>query len=154
MTYWDTSGLVKLYAPESDSSQFEFHALNSAAKPIVAAITRLEMWVALRRKEADGFMTSGHAKLHLDRFDDDVNRGEIRVVELDDAVYEKFVRLTEECFSRVPPLLVRTLDMLHLATAQIAAAGEFVTTDKRLREAAAVMGFTLFPPSSPKSLPP
>ena len=150
MSYWDTSGLVKLYAPEPDSAQFELHALNSAAKPTVAAVTRLEMWVALRRKEADGFMSSGHARLHLARFDEDVKRGEVRVVDFDDAVSEEFEKLTEECFSQAPPLLVRTLDMLHLATARIATAGEFVTTDKRLREAATVMGFTLFPPS-PKS---
>ena len=44
-----------------------------------------------------------------------------------------------------PPLFIRTLDAMHHATAIIAGETELVTTDKRLREAASLLGLTLFP---------
>ena len=117
---------------------------------IVADITRLELWVTLRRKEAEGFLAAGQAKIRLDRFDRDVERGDVRVVDLDASVAAQFVRITEKCFSQNPLQFVRTFDMLHLASAQVAGVAELVTTDKRLREAALLMGFTLFPPPSPQ----
>lgn len=149
MGYWDTSALVKLYAAESDSEYFESHAVASSATPIVAEITRLELWVALRRKEKEGFILAGQARIYLNRFDQDVASGELQVVELSPRVADEFEAFTEKCFSQDPPLLVRTFDMLHLASAQVAGVSEFVTTDKRLREGASLMGFILFPPSSP-----
>ena len=44
-----------------------------------------------------------------------------------------------------PPILLRTLDALHLASARVAGETEIVATDKRLREAAKLLGFALFP---------
>jgi predicted nucleic acid-binding protein len=45
----------------------------------------------------------------------------------------------------VPPLFVRTLDAIHLASAMIAGEKEFVATDKRLRDAALFLGLKVFP---------
>ena len=155
MSYWDTSGLVKLYAAEPDSAQFEsYAAASAAAAPTIAEITRFELWVALRRKEKEGFIAAGQAKIYLDRFDQDVRHGELHVVELSRQVSDEFERLTERCLSQSPPLLVRTMDMIHLASAQIAVVTEFVTTDKRLREAALAAGFAVYPPAPPKSFTP
>lgn len=61
MSYWDTSALVKLYAPEPDSAVFENH-LRSPARTIVSArVTLWEAWATFRRKEADGALAPGAA---------------------------------------------------------------------------------------------
>ena len=49
------------------------------------------------------------------------------------------------CYRQTPTLPLRTLDALHLASARVAGQTEVVATDKRMREAAKFLGFTLFP---------
>ena len=49
------------------------------------------------------------------------------------------------CYRRRPALPLRTLDALHLASARVAGEVEIVATDAKLREAASILGFTLFP---------
>jgi len=40
---------------------------------------------------------------------------------------------------------LRTLDVLHLASARVAGETELVATDQRMRDAARLLGFSLFP---------
>jgi predicted nucleic acid-binding protein len=49
------------------------------------------------------------------------------------------------CYRNSPPLAVRTLDAIHLASARVSGEKEIVVTDKRLREAAVLLGFSVFP---------
>jgi predicted nucleic acid-binding protein len=49
------------------------------------------------------------------------------------------------CYQQNPGIPLRTLDALHLASARVAAETELVTTDKRLRDAAKALSFSLFP---------
>ena len=49
------------------------------------------------------------------------------------------------CYRRTPPLPLRTLDAIHLTAAQTAGETELVATDIRLREAAKLIGLSLFP---------
>jgi len=42
-------------------------------------------------------------------------------------------------------LPIRTFDALHLASCRAEGQSEFVATDKRLRDAARLIGFSLFP---------
>jgi len=49
------------------------------------------------------------------------------------------------CYQQTPPVLLRTLDALHLASARAAGESEVVVADKRLRDAARLLGFSLFP---------
>ena len=49
------------------------------------------------------------------------------------------------CYRLVPPIPIRTFDTIHLATARVAGETELVATDKRMRDAAKLLGFTLFP---------
>jgi predicted nucleic acid-binding protein len=48
------------------------------------------------------------------------------------------------CYRRNPALPIRTLDALHLASARVSGQTELVGTDKRLRDAARLLGFSLF----------
>jgi hypothetical protein len=44
-----------------------------------------------------------------------------------------------------PPIPIRTFHAIHLVTARVAGATEVVATDKRMREAAKLLGFALVP---------
>lgn len=145
MSYWDTSCLVKLYAPEPDSAQFHAYAAGLRSRPVTGDFARLELLATLCRKEAEGQLAPGDAKTLLAKFDAHVEQRVIHLQMLDDAMRIEFERVIEKCLSQAPPLFVRTLDALHLAAASVAGETEFVATDRRLRAAAPAVGFTLFP---------
>jgi len=49
------------------------------------------------------------------------------------------------CYRHAPPVPIRTLDALHLASSRAEGQTELVATDKRLRDAAKLLGLSLFP---------
>jgi hypothetical protein len=67
------------------------------------------------------------------------------------AEYETII---EQCHGQTPALPLRTLDGIHLATARVSGEWEVTTTDGRLREAALVLGFSVYPPTLPTSAAP
>ena len=60
----------------------------------------------------------------------------------------KAALLLERCHPKVP---LRTLDALHLATADLCHDFPLTTTDGRLRDAAVLLGFQVFPPIDEKT---
>jgi uncharacterized protein with PIN domain len=62
MSCWDTSTLVKLYAPEPDSAAFENYALNPSAKAVTSRIALYEARATFRRKEAEAILQPGTAQ--------------------------------------------------------------------------------------------
>ena len=146
MSYWDTSALMKLFVTESDALAFRQHAAGGGGKWVTAEWTRLELWSGLRRKEAEGFLQTGEAKSLLMDFDSGVSQGDWKLVADSSQTRAEFELVVEQCLSRIPPVFIRTLDALHLATAHEPGETEIVSSDKRLREAAVLLGFTLFPP--------
>ena len=145
MSYWDTSCLVKLYTPEAESLTLRSHVLGGATV-VTSDISRLELWATLRRKEADGVLAAGEARTIQRAFDADVIAGDLSVISTSASVRGQFEAIVERFYSRSPPIYIRTLDAWHLAAAQSAGETEIVATDKRLREAAQVLGLTVFPP--------
>jgi predicted nucleic acid-binding protein len=144
MAYWDTSCLIKLYAFEADSADFQAHAL-AGSSVVTSEITRLELHAAPQRKEAARDLQVGGARQLLRVFDSDVANGLILVKALAPAVAAQFDAIIEQCYRQTPVLPLRTLDGIHIATAVDAGESEFVATDKRLRDAALKLGFTLYP---------
>jgi predicted nucleic acid-binding protein len=144
MSYWDTSCLVKLYSPEPDSAAFVAYVASSH-RCVTSDLAVLEFWATVRRKEAEGALGPGEAQIVLTAFQNDVQFGVISVVESDAAVRAEYFHVVERCLSQSPPIFIRTNDALHLAAARCTSEKEIVATDKRLREAAVVLGFALFP---------
>jgi hypothetical protein len=72
-------------------------------------------------------------------------RGLIGISAIDMVVRRQFQSIIEQCCHRLPPLPLRTLDAIHLATAVAARESEVVAADKRLREAAMALGFSVYP---------
>ena len=82
----------------------------------------------------------------LSVFEADIESGLIQVQACDEGVRKEFRDIVDRCHAASPPIFIRTNDALHLAAARQADETEIVATDKRLREAALLLGFSLYPP--------
>src|SRR5438552_9605443 len=145
MSYWDTSTLVKLYAQEQDSSAFEAKAAAQTSALITSKIALYEARATFRRKEAEGILPAGTAQTTYNELLQDVAANDVRLIDLDATVEQDYGQVLNLCYQQTPSLPLRTLDALHLASARASGETEIVATDKRLRDAAKLLGFTLFP---------
>lgn len=144
MSYWDTSCLVKLYTPESDSSAFASY-LASHPACVTADLSLLEFWATVSRKEAEGTLAQDEAQIVQCALEADASSGTISIVEIDHRVRIEYKAIVRTCLSQKPPIYIRTNDAQHLAAAKCAGESEIVATDKKLRDAALLLGFTVFP---------
>lgn len=145
MSYWDTSALAKLYLAEEDSSVFETKAAPPGAMLLTARVTVWEFRRVALRKEVAGALPTNGAEIIWQELESDIASGWLRIVEPTGEFAQEFDRVMATCYRHSPPVPVRTLDGLHLAAARMAGETELVATDKKLREAAASLGFKLFP---------
>jgi predicted nucleic acid-binding protein len=145
MSYWDSSALVKLYIQEADSSVFEQFAASVQTMPVTSRLALYEIRTVLQRKEIEGALTKGAAQAIHQHLVQDVANGSIRVVEFSLHVSKEFDDIVTRCFGHAPPVFVRSLDGIHLASAIVAGETELVSSDKRLRDASVLLGFKVFP---------
>ena len=149
MSYWDTACLIKLHVAEPNSGLFRRHAEERGDVAVSAEFARLEFLVAVRRKEADGAIGNGFAEKYVALFDDEIHAGTCRLISVDDAVRASFEDVVRRCYSARPPIVIRTFDALHVAAAIVSGETEIVATDRRLRDAATLLGFQLFHAPTP-----
>lgn len=144
MSYWDTSALSKLYLPEPDSADF---VQKAATNPVIVTnrLTLYEIRRVAFRKESDGLIHTGMAESVLTQVGQDIAVGQIHVVDLDARVEAEFNVIMATCYRHAPPLAIRTFDALHLASCRAEGQTELVGTDKRMRDAAKLLGLSLFP---------
>lgn len=145
MNYWDTSALIKLYAPEPDSSYF-LSLLRRAEQPLLSSeITQAEVLCTLYRKEHAGDLVKGAAERLFDRFSGDVAAGRLTLIPNGVDVMAEARTLVSQAYSQPQPILVRGLDAIHIASALTGPAVTVVATDIRLRDVAALMGLEVLP---------
>lgn len=142
MQYWDKSTLLKLFVPESDSTLYAAHVASAIC---VSQVGQAEMLRAIVRKEMEGAIPAMSAETAFGRFLTDVSTGRIIVLPFDARTETEFRALILQLPRRKPPIVVRTLDAIHLATAQLLPADEVVTLDSHMRAGAAAFGLKLFP---------
>ena len=146
--YWDSSALIKLYAPEPDSLYYVRRAAEGTGPIITSLIAKTAVVIGLRRKEAIGDLNAGTAAILIRKFHSDCESGRIQIVPHDVAVAREAERLAAVVFGdRQKPVFIRSLDLIHAASASVVHAEVFVATDKRLREVVALLGVSLAPPS-------
>lgn len=131
MLYLDTSALVKLIRIEPESAALaDWLDERSEFRWVTSVLAEVELTRAIRAVAPDGLSAVPTVLARLDRFEIDA-----------------VTRSTTATYS--DPTL-RSLDAIHLATAQIAASAApltaFVTYDSRLREAARAHQFTTVAP--------
>ena len=136
MSYWDTSTLVKLYAQEPDSPVFEIHALNAPGQMVTSRIALYEAQATFHRKQSEGTLQPGAALRLYNELLQDVADQAVRIIELGADVEREYGQVLNLCYQSTPPIPLRTLDALHLASVRVAGETDVVATDKRLRDAA------------------
>ncbi|MBU8820748.1 type II toxin-antitoxin system VapC family toxin [Mycolicibacterium goodii] len=131
MIYLDTSALVKLVREEAESESLAAWLDERAEIPwITSALTEVELTRAIRSVAPEGLAAIPAVLSRLDRFEIDT-----------------VVRATAGAY---PQSNLRSLDAIHLATAQIASTASpltaFVVYDHRLAQAAHDLGIPIAGP--------
>jgi predicted nucleic acid-binding protein len=144
LQYWDTSALVKLFVFESDSDWFGNIAKTN---PVILSSTfaRVELSCALLRKEADRGIPSGAAATFRQRFREDCGKERFRLIPYNQDVIQEAERIAETAYGQAKPILIRSLDLIHVASASVVGATVLLTTDARMRELATLLGMDVQP---------
>lgn len=138
--YLDTSVLVKLFVREADS---EFYGKLTDGQILCSSVLAYtEAWSAMLAQERSGGLTPEQRRRAWESFDRNVLEDTLEMIPMSPAIFKRANRIMEACHPRVP---LRSLDALHLASADQAQDWPLVTHDKRMREAAALLGFPLSP---------
>ena len=140
--YLDSCIIVKLLVAEPDSKLF---IRSLEGQPVATSeLTQTEVFSALLARERAGKISITDRRRAWHEFESRVAAGEIKIEPLNSIVLRKANHLLEKCH---PKVALRSLDAIHLATADIAHHFPLATTDGRLRDAATLMGFKIFPPA-------
>jgi predicted nucleic acid-binding protein len=130
MLYLDSSAIVKLVSPEPETAAL-VQALRSDPEAVSSELARVEVLRAVRRTTGARGL-AGRAEEVLDR---------IAMIPIEAGILARAAEL--------PPLTLRTLDAIHLATAMFLGsdASAIVTYDDRLEDAALAAGLSVLRPN-------
>lgn len=145
MAYWDTSALLKLYIEEADSAYFDSLASQLPGPIVSTHLARVEVLCALYQKENAGHIGPGAAAEAFQKFLADLHSGRIDTVPPGPDVWTQVERVLQIAFHRPRPVLFRSLDAIHVASALASSATVVVATDRRLREVATSAGLRVLP---------
>lgn len=138
--YWDTSALLKLYAPEPDSSDYLRLLIEQPEAVAISFLHQVELYFAFRGKELRGEIVGGSAKYLFERFEQHVTSGRYFVIPWGEDVALEARRLLDTSLSSPPAAMLRSLDGLHLGALQAAKIQLIVTADVKMRDAAKQAG--------------
>lgn len=145
--YWDTSAVLKLYAPEADSQRYRQLLIAQAGPLAVSKLHDVELFYALRGKELRGEITLGSATLLFKLYQSHVRQGRYLTIPWTDAVATESRQILEHCTNATPSVLLRSLDGLHLGTLRSANLTSIVTADLKMRQAAVAVAISSIEPS-------
>jgi predicted nucleic acid-binding protein len=136
--YLDTSVLVKRYTAEPDSAEVD--ALLVGSTLVTSELAIGEVWSALLSKERGRVLSASQRDAAWRAFNEDIEEGELRIIPRDGVM----IREANEAMLSVHPYVpLRTLDAIQLATYQSVITGALFTKDKRMRDAAKLLGLTV-----------
>ncbi len=143
-TYLDSSAMVKLYVPEAHSAVVSTFA-QSLPHPIACShLHDLEIRNGLRLKLFRGESAADAVDGSLRLLDEDLRSG---VLVRPDLNWLDVFRLAETLSKRLSSAMgVRSLDLLHIASALLLQAESFLTFDNRQRAAARKAGLKIVAP--------
>ena len=138
--YWDTSCVLALYAPEEISSQAAELASLEKGQIHSSAILEFEMTFAVHAKEARSEIPSGSSAKVLSQFQADLQRGRYLLVPLGIDIKACTRDIAARTLQAEPPVFLRTLDGIHIATALELGSSELITADRKMADAATLLG--------------
>lgn len=143
--YWDTSCVLPLYIPESGSAELSELA-GSQSEPLTSSqILGFEFLFAVHARVAREEIPRGFASKVQRKFLSDLNAGRFLLIPLGEGMFDQVTQMTISLTKHSPVLELRTLDGIHLATAQKLGSEEVVTNDKRMKKAAQTLGMGVLP---------
>jgi uncharacterized protein len=134
--YWDTSALLKLYAPEPDSCDYLRLLIQQPEDVEISFLHWVELYFAFCGKESRGEIAAGSAKHLFQRFEQHVTTGRYFVIPWGDDVALEARRLLDTSLIATPAAMLRSLDGLHLGALRAAKIQFVVTADVKMRDAA------------------
>jgi predicted nucleic acid-binding protein len=143
-TYFDTAVLIKAYITEDNSADAD--ALIQQGSPPIpfSPLHAIETRNALRLKCHRAEITKAQLRGALKQVQADVEAGVLKEPDCD---LSEVFRSAEELSAKYAVTTgARTLDILHVAAAQVIGASTFVSFDKRQRAVAQKAGLEVLPP--------
>ena len=142
-TYFDSSIIVKLYVPESNSEEAAGWVQRSGAGVPFSQLHENEVRNAIRLKRRRAELTEAEVEIAFRRMAEDLAEGRLYRPRLDWA--EAWTKAEKFSALHAHKVNCRTLDTLHVALATILGFREFVSFDLRQRELAAITGLRVRP---------
>jgi len=142
--YLDSCILVKLLSPEPDSVMFSQYCAGQLLHTSELAWT--EVFAALIAKERAGKIPGALRDRATERLQTLIGQGTIIMVPLNRVALNKANHVLKQCHPAIP---LRTLDAIHVASADLCQQFPLVTTDRRMRDAADKLGLPVFPTDPP-----
>lgn len=136
--YLDTCVLVKLVCHEPDSEAW--HDLVLGHPVVTSELAVAEVRSALLAKERLGRLPPRFRLESWRLFQEKLRDQEFTLLCLDRRVVERATGVLEQCHPRVP---LRTLDALHVATAELHGGEKVASSDQRVRDACELLGLPL-----------
>ncbi|MFN7139491.1 MAG: type II toxin-antitoxin system VapC family toxin, partial [Limisphaerales bacterium] len=138
--YLDSAIIVKLLVREPDSAWFNEHLVGHPFEASELALS--EVRSALLAKERVGEISKRERAAAAEKFVSMIEEELIELLPLNRRVLDRASAMQLACHPRVP---LRTLDALHLATADLHKCEILSSTDSRMRAACEQFAIALFP---------
>lgn len=136
--YLDSCIWVKIYTREPDT---EFFGRLVDGQPLSSSgLAYTEVWAALLAKERSGALSAKDRGRAWAAFARNVEEEVIQLAPLSSAILKRANRIMELCHPAVP---LRSLDAIHLSACDQLQDWPLCTTDNRMRQAAAILGYPL-----------
>ena len=138
--YLDTAILVKLLVREPDS---HFYAALVDGQPVWSSqLVLVECFSALLRKERERAIDRPHRRRAWRQVAADVGAWRLNLVPVTASLVERANAILDVCH---PAVALRSLDAIHLASAERCQSWPLCSNDARIRAAAAKLGLPLAP---------
>lgn len=138
--YLDSCVIVKLVSHEPDSEAY--HGIVTGQAVVTSELAVAEVRSALFAKERAGRISHSWRLAGWRLFQQKVHSEEIFLLSLDRRIVERAGAVIEQCH---PTVALRTLDAIHVATAELHGGGPMCSSDQRVCEAANFIGLALVP---------
>jgi predicted nucleic acid-binding protein len=138
--YLDTCVIVKLISHEPDSEAY--HEIVMGYPVVTSELAVAEARSALLTKERTGRISVQALMLGWQMFQQKVRDQEFVLLPLNRQVVERAGGIIYQCHPDVP---LRTLDAIHIATAELQSGEQMCSSDKRVCDAADFIGLPLVP---------
>src|SRR5262249_47150524 len=136
--YLDTAILVKLLVREPDSGFYVGLVEEQVVWSSQLIVT--ECFSALLRKEREGVIRTSHRRKAWKQVEDDVAAHRLNLVPLGTEIVRRANGILEACH---PMVSLRSLDAIHLASAERCESWPLCSNDSRVRDVAARLGLPL-----------